>query len=105
MDVFAADGRLGYITVEGFDWFGQQTVASLPMDVWSSAVAPEWRQRALIMLGKTSPRLVAVNNIDGRVEPLDTDMSIPLYSLGRCAATKPHTRILSLPSILVQFLP
>ena len=30
MQVFAAEGRLSYITVQDLDWFGEQTVASLP---------------------------------------------------------------------------
>ena len=30
MQVFASEGRLSYMTVDDLDWFGEQTVASLP---------------------------------------------------------------------------
>lgn len=61
MQVFASEGQLEYIAVEGLDWFGEQTVASLPMLTFSPAVVPEWRERALALLRITSPNLRALS--------------------------------------------
>jgi len=79
MQVFASEGQLAYVTVGDNDWFGEQTVASLPTPDHSSAVSPEWRLRALHMLRITSPHLVALTgylNVNG-----DEEM-VPLYELG-----------------------
>ena len=60
MQVFAENGRLTYISCGEYDWFSEQTVASLHMQSCSAAVLPEWRSRALDMLRITSPHLVAM---------------------------------------------
>ena len=81
MQVVASEGQLSYISVGDYDWFGEQTVASLPTPAsFSSAVQPEWRQRALDMLRITSPHLVALSgysNLAGQELP-----PVPLYDLG-----------------------
>ena len=83
MQVFAQEGRLSYMAVQGLDWFGEQTVASLATNssaFASQAVMPEWRQRALDMLRITSPHLVALSgysNAAGQELP-----PVPLYELG-----------------------
>jgi len=78
MQMFAAEGRLSYMCADGLDWFGEQTVASLPTPAsYSSAVQPEWRQRALTMLRITSPHLVALGGYTH-----DLASAVPLYELG-----------------------
>lgn len=60
--MFAENGKLSYISCDEYDWFSEQTVASLHMqrESCSAAVLPEWRSRALDMLRITSPHLVAM---------------------------------------------
>jgi hypothetical protein len=60
LNLMASQGRLRYATVDELDWFGSQTVASLPTPIYSSAVDPAWRQLALEMLRTTSPHLKAL---------------------------------------------
>jgi choline kinase len=45
MQIFAQEGRLSYVTVDGLDWFSEQTVASLVSPCHSAAVLPEWRHK------------------------------------------------------------
>ena len=92
MQVFASEGRLSYMTVDDLDWFGEQTVASLPMPPslpMQSAVMPEWRQRALAMLRITSPHLVAVSGYSAGVYAGEagTCPPVPLYELGDAIGT------------------
>jgi len=79
MQVFAAEGQLSYVSVGDLDWFGEQTVASLPTPDHSSAVSPEWRLRALHMLRITSPHLVALT---GYINANGEETTVPLYELG-----------------------
>ena len=72
MQVFASKGKLSYVLTDELDWFSEQTVASLHTRSFSTAVEPEWRERALAMLRVSSPHLSAEN-------PWTT----PLYDLGQ----------------------
>jgi len=80
MQVIASEGRLHYLLVDAdLEWYGETTVASLAMPVFSPAVQPEWRTRAFEMLRVTSPHLVASSDVSDRVREAD---AVPLYELG-----------------------
>jgi choline kinase len=60
------DGRAAYLTTGGLEWFGEPTVTSLPTPIYSQAIKPEWRDRALRMLRSASGGVDEVDeNISG----------------------------------------
>jgi hypothetical protein len=102
LNLMASQGRLRYATVDELDWFGSQTVASLPTPIYSSAVDPAWRQLALEMLRTTSPHLKALPALPtpGPEDAADASAASssraralrPTISLRRCGPLRLPTR-------------